>query len=454
MFPEAEDLLVRALHDSSGTTSLFRRNQDVQTDVVEVWEYWEKGLACNGFQGRHCWHLKDGKLLSKLTPSPHFYSRNFDAADQFDPETGAPLVRKFKIATLPYIIWTDLDLPDTYWGMSLVSYTGEAQETLNKFINQSIDIFRAVGTPKLIVHESAEIDEADLNNSAFEVLRIKGPLGAVYKMDGGQPPPAMMEYTQFFKQSIMELAGSNESTYGQQSRETSAYAMQWASQQTQAMRRRLFVKYAQIVEQIYKDFLNTVREYWDTARTIRVISDDNAFMQIDIEGADIAGGWDFAVEHGTNLSLDPSIRREELMNLRAAGVTEGAGVSDRQLLAHMRLSNFSGMIDGAEQAGKRQYEVFLKMAADRVYIPPRKLQQHDLMLEYANDFVMTSEFRDYDEDVKQLIERHIEERTKLAGETAAAAAGPAAGGPPPGLEALLGGGAAPEAAGPGSLLGL
>lgn len=453
MFPESEGLLQSAGSDG-GVRSLFRQNQDANTDVVEVWEYWEKGSPINGFQGRHCWHLRDGKPLSKIIPSPHYYSRSFDA-EEIDPETGEPIQRSLKIATLPFIIWTDLDLPDTYWGMSLVSYTGEAQETLNKFVNQAVDIMRAVGTPKLIVHESAEIDEADLSNSPFDVLRIKGPLGAVYKMDGGSPSPAMMEYTQFFKQSIMELAGANESTYGQQSRETSAYAMQWASQQTQAMRRRLFIKYTSVVEQIYKDYLNTVREYWDTARTIKIISDDQAFSVIDIEGADIAGGWDIAVEYGTNLSLDPSIRREELLNLRAAGVTQGAGISDRQLLKYLRLSNFSGMIDASEQAGKRQHEICLKMAADRVYIAPRKLQQHDLMLEWLNDYIMTSEFRDHDEEVKELIERHLEERTQMAGETAAAAAGPAAGGAPAGLEALLGGGgAAPEEAAPSTMLGI
>jgi len=453
MFPESEGQL-QAVGQDGGTRSLFRQNQDANIDVVEVWEYWEKGTPMNGFQGRHCWHLRDGKPLSKIVPSPHYYTRAFDAADEVDPETGAPLQRSLKIATLPFFIWTDLDLPDTYWGMSLVSYTGEAQETLNKFVNQAVDIMRAVGTPKLIVHESAEIDEQDLSNSPFDVLRIKGPLGAVYKMDGGQPSPAMMEYTQFFKQSIMELAGANESTYGQQSRETSAYAMQWASQQTQAMRRRLFIKYTAVVEAVYKDYLNTVREYWDTARTIKIVSDDMAFSVIDIEGADIAGGWDIAVEYGTNLSLDPSIRREELLNLRAAGVTQGAGISDRQLLKYLRLSNFSGLIDASEQAGKRQHEICLKMATDREYIKPRESQNHELMLEWLNDYVMTSEFRDYDEEVKRLIEQHLKERTDMAGQTAAAAAGPAAGG---GLEALLGGGggAAPEeAAGPATLLGL
>ena len=63
------------------------------------------------------------------------------------------------------------------------------------------------------------------------------------------------------------------------------------------------------------------------------------------------------------------------------------------------------------------------------YIGPRKsgIQEHEGMLKYAYDYVMTSEFKYLPESTKLLIERHITEREELA--AAGAAPAPAAAGP-------------------------
>jgi hypothetical protein len=80
------------------------------------------------------------------------------------------------------------------------------------------------------------------------------------------------------------------------------------------------------------------------------------------------------------------------------------------------------------------------MTASKKYIAPSKIQDHVNMLAYAYDYVMTAEFKYLDDTSKSLIERHIEEREKLAQpppEQAPAAPGGMLGGV---LGALAGGG--------------
>jgi hypothetical protein len=59
-----------------------------------------------------------------------------------------------------------------------------------------------------------------------------------------------------------------------------------------------------------------------------------------------------------------------------------------------------------------------------VYIPPREIQEHASMLEYAYIFIHTKRFDNLKEEVKNFIERHIKDREALVAKTAQPAAGP------------------------------
>jgi hypothetical protein len=142
------------------------------------------------------------------------------------------------------------------------------------------------------------------------------------------------------------------------------------------------------------------------------------------------------VEYGASLSLDPQSRREEIMALLP--LFEKAGVDTKTLLGMLRLNELEGMYDIMELSAERQREIFEEMLASGRYIAPRELSEHAGMLAYGYRYLMTSEFKYLDENMKQLIETHIKEREKLVGKQAVpnmpGAPGPApqgAGGPLP-----------------------
>ncbi|TGN99697.1 hypothetical protein PN36_34985, partial [Candidatus Thiomargarita nelsonii] len=283
-FPAAKEML-KQLKDSQ------------KSDVVEIFEYWEKGLPQNGFLGRYALHLEDGRLLVDLKANPH----------RFSVGDSRP------IAKLPYHLFTDIDIPGEVWGKSFVEYVSGLQDMLNRLDAVNLDNIQAHGVSRLILPEGAEISDKSITNSPWDIV----------KMTGSQPPhfvrapqlmPEITGLRQQIRMGIDELSGVNESMFGQQSREQSGFSMQYATNQGNMIRRRLFNKYVLFVESIYKSFLNLVRKHWSAGRTIQVIGKEKAIEAVEIKGADIDGGFDLVVEYGASLSLDPMTRREEILS--------------------------------------------------------------------------------------------------------------------------------------------
>lgn len=437
-FPESRELLERfriKSGDSSDASPYSNTNDNSSTrsalrnpkyDVVELYEYWEKGLPQNGYIGRFCYCTADGQVLGGIKSNPERYAP--PARKGESPRPG--------IAFLPYQVFTDIDVPNRVWGKSFIEWETGLQDLLNKIDNVSVDIMQAHGVSRLIVPDTSEISPDSITNSPWDIIKYSGNIPPSY-MEAMPMPSIIPQMQERYKIAIDDMAGVNDSMFGQQKREQSGFSMQYATNQGNMVRRRLFNKYVLFVEQIYKSFLRITKAHWEIPRTIHVLGKEKAFEAMDIKGADIDGGYDLVVEYGASLSLDPTSRREEIITLMP--LFEKAGVEPRDLLKMMKLNELSGMYDLLELASDRQRELFEEMISTGVYIPPRELQDHKNMLSFAYEYIMTTDFKYLHDDSKLLIERHIREREQIAAAGAAQSAGApaasgsstAAGTPPP-----------------------
>jgi hypothetical protein len=445
-FPGMEEILEKVRikeeaqrHEYGSHTALTEKKYD----VVEVYQYWEKGLPYNGMVGRFCYLTRDGDLLTPVGPNPFRFSppRDRGVEDLSDAmEEVKPLPAK---ALLPYHIFTDVDLPGTCWGRSVVAFESPLQDMYNRMLNVTMDNLQAHGVARLILPEGAEIADGSITNSPWDIVKITGNQPPHF-MEPMPLPTAMPQMINMAKQGIDDMAGVNEAMFGQQSREQSGFSMQYATNQGNMIRRRLFNKYVLLTEGVYKAFLNLVKKYWNENRVVYVLGKEKAFEAVDIKGSDIDGGFDLVVEYGASLSLDPTTRRQEILTMMP--LFEKAGISPRTALQLLKLNELEGMYDIVQMAEDRQREIFEEMIARDIYIPPREMQDHTNMLSYAYNFLMTSEFKYLRPEHQALIERHIKEREQLKlaqaqGQAGGMPAGAAAGGiPAPGsLPAVPGG---------------
>jgi hypothetical protein len=419
-----------------------RIDKNPAKDTVEVFQYWEKGLPTNGFLGRFCWCLDDGTVLAdRIAPSPHGPLKKLSNGQEF------------RMATLPYHIITEIDIPGTFWGVSAVNFTVTTQQEVNTLDRVTMSNIRANGSSQLVCSEDCEIAEDSITNNPMDIIKYSG--GVPPTLHAPNPVSAIIpQLREMYAGQISEIHGLNESQFGKQSRETSATAMQYSSQQGAALAGRTHTKYVQFIEDIYKDILIIVQEKWTLPRLISVEGKEKAFHTIQFQASDIAGGYEFKSKYGTDFSLDPIQRRQEILQLWP--IFKEGGLDPRTLLSKLQLNDLESIFSEPELANDRQQDYIDRMLTSPTaeYIPPQDLEDHVNMVKFAKGYLMSAEFFHIDNEVvKANIKRHVKERIELAAkevaeaapaqaDPAAAAAGAAPGAEaPPDLASLLGSGA-------------
>lgn len=422
-WPDKEDLLKKSKIEREtsrlGGNSSNGRDSQLQNDhynSVELFEFWETGLPTNGYLGRYTITTREGEVIEPCRASPHKFKKAGSASaieesDLPDDVKEARLNKLPEQASLPYHFFTDIDVPNIVWGKSMVEYASQLQTNLNTLDSAQMDNLKAHGVARLIVPESADIADDGLSNSPWDVTKISGNQPP-YFMAPPQLMPDMTSARVNHVQGINDVMGVNESMFGQQSREQAAAAMQYATNQGNMIRRRLFNKYVLVTEGLFGGILNLFRKHWTTNRMIYVLGKEKALEAIDIKGADLDGGYDVVGEYGATLSLDPITRKQEIISLQP--MFEKAGVPPRTTLRLLKLSELDNLYDKLELAGDRQKEVFDLMIATNAYIPPKRFRDHENMIAWAYDYFMTSEFEMLPEEQQLLCERHIQDRVTLA----------------------------------------
>ena len=410
---------------------------DDRFNSVELLEYWETGLPTNGYMGRHCLLASSGAVIEACKPSPFRFkragaARRLGEKNLPDDVLEEQLSKIPEQAGLPYHILTDIDVPNLVWGRSNVEYVAALQDNLLRIDAAVMDNIQAHGVARMIVPDTAEVAD-NLSNSPWDVVKIAGNQPP-YFMEVPQMMPEMVSTRMNLIQGINDGFGVNDAMFGVQKRETSGTSMNYATNQGNMIRRRLFNKYVLVVESVYKSILKLVVKHWPVSRTISVLGKENALESIDLKGSDVDGGYDIIGEYGVSLSLDPMSRREEILMLQP--LFEKAGVPTRTSLKLMKLNELEGMYDRLSLAENRQREVFDEMIATGRYIPPEDLLDHENMIGSALEYFMTAEFQYLEPELKELCKQHIRDRVQLAAQEKAALAGPPPGatpGPVPGV---------------------
>jgi hypothetical protein len=387
---------------------------------VEVYEYWEKGLAENGYDGRYALHLRDGTILGKITPNPH----RFLAAETVrkitkkyselgEDELKARLEMVPQRAELPYHILTHIDVPQSVYGKSVLDYVGPIQENLNRLMLTCLDNAAAHGAVSLVLRDGDEIADDSITNTPFNIIKVAGSAGP-YNLQMPSLLGDMGPLMDREKQQIDDIMGVNDAMFGTMKRETANSALQSAAAQGSLIRRRLFNKYTKCVENVYKQFLKLTRKHIDVERLYHIIGKEHPLEALEVKTMDLDGGYDLKVTYGASFSLDPITRRGEIMQYMP--LFEKAGVPNSVILEMFQLTELRGMYDRVKVAKERQLEIFDEMIESGMYTPPAENQDHVGMLAAGLEYVMTREFFDLDPEVQMLLNQHLADRKQLGAE--------------------------------------
>lgn len=410
IWPEYEELFVENIvntgkHPSKMESSVIDKTvkepDDIKNQLVEIYEYTEKALPENGMAGRRCFHLSDGTILGKMEENPH------------------------PGAILPYGVLTDMDIPGEVYGKTTVDYAiglARVVDTLDNMIFNNVELH---GSIKLVVFDQAETNEENYSDNPVDIITVNGTHAhAPYQLKPASVSGDIYAMRNQMLEAIDGIMGVNEILQGQINRELSGFASQTAINAANMVRHRLFNKYTALVEFIYTTYLDSIKENWKVKRKIKIIGKEDAQTIKYIEGADIKSGYILSVEYGANFSLDPAMRREEI--LQAREILLDAGVNPKKIAQMLKYNEIDALFDAPEMARKRQIEIF-ERAIERYnktgivdVEPASKMRKayHLEMAEAALEFVMTNDFLTLDDELKEAIYSHIDEREQMAAQQA------------------------------------
>ena len=399
LWPEFKEILQQSLVNEQERVIGVGASES-PTQLVEIYEFWETGLSTNGMQGRHAFHLEDGTILGECNVSPFRFSPFKNSEDEADMPPRA---------SLPYHIFTDIDVIDEVYGKSFLDYIYPIQEILTKLDATTLMNIKAHGATKLLVSKDTKLEDEAYSDDAFSIMQYTGTQPS--HLAGPHQMPSIDSLREVLRVGGDDLAGINDSMLGIMKRETPGFALQYATNQGNLIRRRLFNKYVFLVESMFWGCLKIIRKHWTLPKMIKVLDEENIVNTVKFKGSDIEGGFDLKVEYGTTLSLDPITRRGEIMNMLP--LFQQAGVDPQTLLSMLKLNELENLWDMSTLPEKRQREIFAIMTETGKYIAPREIQIHDKMLEYAYKYTATAEFNSLPEETKRLLERHIKEREQV-----------------------------------------
>jgi hypothetical protein len=394
LFPEAKEKLEATTVDKI-KDKFFDKPQRSMDERIEVFVYYEKAAPINGMAGRYAVCTKDGTLLDKPMANPHVNGG------------------------LPYHIITDADIEDGVYGKSNLDYIIKPQMMMNRFDTAMVDSVLTHGVVRMAVQKGTKIDEDAISNSNIDIIEYDDGVPPQF-LNPMQLPNDIYRQRDQMQNAIQDIAGINDSMMGNQKREVSGFSQQTAIEAGNMIRKRLFNKYAAFIAGISKDYLELVKEHWSEKRKVHVVGDENAFETEYFDGSDLKGGFDAVVEYGASLPIDPSMRRESIMLLMP--ILEKAGVDQRQLLSLLKLNDLNGVYDMLTLASNKQRRIFNKMIEENIYIAPEKAEDSVNMLVFCGYFRMSAEYEKLNDNQQALINKHIEDRQKLAAPPAAPAA--------------------------------
>lgn len=425
-YPDKVDVLKSAKKDGEEKGTIFggqNNSSNKSYNTICLLEYWETGLASNGYLGRYALVTKDGSDIIPCKPSP-FRFRQRGAAPKItkmSPEEfrstyphlaeiqdveeakSKKIEQLAETARLPFHILTDIDVLGTVWGKSAIEYAAPLEDLLNKIDSAHLANIRAHGSTKLVTFKGANL--TNISDDQMDIIETD-VMGGVSHLQPPQVMPEMVLTRKNLIDAIDQVFGVNESMFGIQSREQATSTMQYATNQGNMIRRRVFNKYVMFIESIYQALLDLTIKHWATSKLISVTGSEFALDAIELKGADVDGGFDFHVDYGISFSLDPQTRYQQIL-LGKQFFTE-AGVKPRQLLRFLRLSELESLHDATQLAENRMREIFVKIVRTGQQIQPRKHRDYANMMAYCLDYFMTDEFNKLPMEVQDLCTEHYE----------------------------------------------
>lgn len=400
--------------------------------IVPLFHYWEPHRAWNGMLGAHVIFMNPIKPLLILRENNYYHH-----------------------GRLPFIMLTDIDIPNSPYGMSRILYALPLQEAISQMFTQTIANIELHGNIRLLMPEGGLNDEARSNNP-YDVLFFNPATGEKpIQMTPTHITTDIWRFDTLLRDEVAKLYGMSQFSQGEIPRELSSYAVQMAIEMDDKFRVRLFNKKKEFIRNSYEMLLSLSKQYIKTKRMLKIVGETKIHDLLFFDATDLEGDYGVSSDYGMYLPVDPAARKQQIIELVKSNVLKDAGIDTKKIISVLISGDVLQLKDLAEKSKQIQDMENIELLSS-IKVPVAPWHEHEGHIESITDFMQEMFFEKLPLEIKTAFndhkQKHIEEFAKLQ----AAAQGGNAGGEesPINPGALTGAPTSPGGAPPNPLAGM
>jgi hypothetical protein len=360
---------------------------------IPLIHYWEPHRVWNGMLGSHVVFIcpKDPKIILRE-------NNNYDHG------------------RLPYAMLTDIDIPNSAYGMSRIIYALPLMEALSQMFTQVMANTELHGNIRLMLPEGGLNDEERTNNP-YDTLYFNPATGEKpIQLTPTHVTTDIWRFEEIARTEIAKIYGMGEFSQGQIPRELSSYAVQIAIEMDDKFRVRLFNKKKEFIRNIYEMGLSVTKQYVKTKRMLKIVGSNKIAENIYFDSTDLEGDFGISCDYGMYLPVDPAARKQQILELVKSNVLQDAGIDMKKIVSILVSGDIVEVKNIVERAQQVQDSENLDLMSG-TDVPVQEWHEHEGHIQSLVEFMNSMFFEKLPPDVKMKMlehkKKHVEEFAKL-----------------------------------------
>lgn len=202
-----------------------------------------------------------------------------------------------------------------FYGESVITDLIPLQREYNRTRGQIIESKNRMAKPQLAA-EMGSVDPSKITSEPGQVILYRPGFNPPIPIQLQNLPSYVLEEQDRIKSDMNEISGQHEVSRGQTpAGVTAATAISYLQEQDESQLAYTFDSVEETYEKVAYQTLCIVKQYWDTARKVKVTGVDGAFDVLAFEGSDLGENTDIRVEAGSALPTSRAAKQAFIMDL-------------------------------------------------------------------------------------------------------------------------------------------
>ena len=409
---ERPELLERIMEGRAGANDAYRieDSRKKSNNSVPIFFYWEKALPWNGMLGTYVVFVEIGEEpgdIEILHRSEH----------------------PFNHKELPYAVLGDLDVDENPYNMSRAIQCAHHLDIVNVFLSLIIENIEINGIPRVMAPDGSTDDGLTTADIAKVIHYNPASGGQVYHLKPSTITTDVWRFIEIVSKEIDAVYGQGEFSKGEIPRELSSYAVQLGIEMDDKFRIRIFNKKKKFLKTIYTQILSLVQQYIKEPRKLKVSGLKNKYKYEYFDAQDLAGDYGIYVEYGKYMPIDPSARKQMVLEIINSGAYERAGGNPKKIFKILLDGDMFDLNEVFENSKEVQNAEIVDILEGERQVAVQPWHEHSAHMEALQDLFQEQFFEELPSEMKAKLWAHYTDHENKFAEQAAQAQ-QAQGGPP------------------------